>query len=198
MSDFIYRFEGVEITDGWQHPLDSDLVLTNANKWLGSQCDEKLEALQITKHERPAQPPYDSYYQKLVKQPSGEYTVQDLPLAEVKQKKKQELNDIRARKNREGFMFQDKLIQTDENSFFNIVSAHGKALAAKYLNEPFSTEWTTADNTTIQIDADAMLDMHNKLVEMGEANHIQCKVMKAQVDSPSCDTGAKVKAIVWP
>lgn len=196
MSDFIYRFEGIKITSGWQHPLDHDLVINNV-KWLDSQSPEKLESLQITKHDKPVPPEYDSYYQKLVEQPSGEYVIEDLPLADVKAKKKAELTAIKERKEQEGFLFQEKLIQTDLASYRRIETAATAALAAKMIGVEFSKEWTAADNSKLQIDADGMIAMHAKMVEMGQLYHSQCEQLKAQVMLSSCDSGAKVKAVEW-
>jgi hypothetical protein len=197
MSDFIYRFEGVKITNGWKHPLNHQLVIKNV-KWLDSQSPEKLEALQITKHDKPVPPEYDRYYQRPVEQPSGEYVIEDLPLADVKAKKKAELTAIKERKEQEGFMFRDKLIQTDLPSYRRIETAGTAALAAKLNNVPFYKEWTAADNTIIPLDADGMIAMHAALVEMGQTYHTQCEQLKAQVMSPTRNTGAKVKAVEWP
>lgn len=197
MSDFIYRFEGIKIRNGWQHPLDHNLVISHV-RWLDSQSDAKLTALQITKHAKPTVPAYDSYYQKPVEQPSGDYVIEDFPLAEVEAKKCAELTALKAQKEQGGFEFQGKLIQTDINSYRRIESATTAAIAAKQAEATFNVEWTTADNSKLQLDADGMIAMHAALVQMGLNYHTTCEQLKVLVKSASRDTGAEVKAVEWP
>lgn len=91
-AKFLYRYNSVKITDGWKHPV-SGVEYKRVN-WFDSQSDSQLEALGVTRHEWPVPPAHDPYYQTPVEQQSGEYKIENLPLEDVKAKKKAEILSV--------------------------------------------------------------------------------------------------------
>lgn len=195
MSDFIYRFEGIKIQDGWQHPLDHKLVISRV-KWLDSQSDEKLAALKITKHDKPTKPAHDKYYQKAVEQPSGEYVIEDLPLGDVKAKRKAEINAEKRQRQVAGFQFKRKMFDCHRDAILDITQA---SIAAQYAIDndiEYNEAWTLQDNSEMVLSAADVLEMQLALTGHGREIHLQAKALKAQVDL--CQNGAAVKAVEWP
>lgn len=195
-AKFLYRYDGKKITDGWKHPV-TKVVYKYAN-WFDSQSPEQLAAINVTRHEWPSVPAYDSYYQKPVEQPSGEYIIEDLPLADVKTKKKAEINNKRNQLETAGFLYQGKKFDSDQRSADRMQVAALAAQAALNTGSEFSVTWTVQDNTTVTLDAAGVLGMVAAFAQYGAGVFEQAKALKAQVDSEACDTGAKVKAVEWP
>jgi hypothetical protein len=83
-----------------------------------------------------------------------------------------------------GFMFQGKLIQSDQPSFYRIIGAALAALIAISLNQPFTTiPWKTADNSTIDLDAMGVLGLLSALMTHGSKIHIYTQQLKARIDA---------------
>lgn len=192
-ADYLYRHEGLKITDGWQHPV-TKTVYKYAN-WFDSQSQAQLDAINVTRHEWPAVPAHDPYYQKPVEQATGEWIIEDLPLADVKARKKAEINAKRNQLETAGFSYQGKLFDSDQRSADRIQVAALAAQAAINTGSEFSVTWTVQDNSTVTLDAAGVLGMVAAFAEYGEGVFEQAKVLKAQVDL--CETGAEVKAVEW-
>lgn len=193
MSDYIYRYDGIKLHDGWQHPV-SGVVHTEA-RWFDSQTAEKLEALGVTRHLKPTIPDHDRYYQRPVEQPSGEYLIEDLPLEQVKAKKRAELNAEKRRRQLAGFEFNGGVFDSHRDAIENITQA---AMAARYAIEngiDYTETWTLQDNTTMTLTAEEVLQMQVALTNHGRAMHLQCNQLKDTVDA--CQSGAEVKAVEW-
>jgi hypothetical protein len=193
-TQYIYRYNGIKIHDGWEDPV-TGIEYTKAS-WFDSQTTDKLEALGVTRHEKPAVPSYDSYYQKPVEQDDGTYLIEDKPLEDVRRRKKDEINAERDQRETAGFLYQGKLFDSDQRSADRIQVAALAAQAAINAGETFSVTWTVSDNTDVVLDAAGVLGMVAAFAEHGESIFETAKALKADVDA--CKNGKAVKDVEWP
>lgn len=189
----IYRYDGVKIKDGWTHPL-TGTVYTKAN-WFDSQSPEQLEAFGVTRHGAPLKPDFDSFYQEVIENAAGNYSVQDLPLETVKERKKAQINAIRDELEITGFNHNGVTFDSDQRSADRIQIATIAANASLITSTAFAVEWRAADNSEHQFDAAGMLALTQSFAGHGLALHEQAKQLKIAVDA--AQTVADVVAIEW-
>jgi hypothetical protein len=96
----------------------------------------------------------------------------------------------------EGFTFSGKTFDSDQRSTDRIQMAALAAQAAIITGQPFNIVWTAKDNTTIALDAPAMLGLAVAFAQHGAYLHEVAKALKAQ--AASATTQAQLDAIVWP
>lgn len=197
-----YRYNGVKIHNNWAHPTlknkDDEAVFFRYAKWFDSVENEQelLAVYGVTRHADEVKPVYDSYYQHIVEQADGTYLVEDLPLNNVKARKKDEINIIRDNKETEGFLHGGAPFDSNQRSADRIQIATIAANSSLLNQMAFSIEWTDASNDEHALDAQGMLGLTQSFAEHGKALHERAKALKAQVDA--CETGAEVKAVEWP
>jgi hypothetical protein len=69
------------------------------------------------------------------------------------------------------------------------------ALMAKLASEPFSIEWTLADNSTVTLDADGMIACAAAVAAHVDAMQQRGRVLKARIDI--AETLAEIEAVTW-
>jgi hypothetical protein len=117
-------------------------------------------------------------------------------LDEVKASKRSEINSIRNALETTGFTYNGKMFDSDQRSADRIQVAALAAQAALMADQPFSIDWTTADNSTVTLDALGVLGMLQAFAVHGATLHETAKALKAQIDAAT--TNEEVEAISWP
>lgn len=106
--------------------------------------------------------------------------------------KEQMLNSITAKRNiaeESGFMYMNKLIDSDSRAVQRITTAVQAAQVALATSTPFELSWMCADNTTLALDAEGMLGMSVALTMRGNTIHQNSRNLKAQVQVCTNSTG---------
>lgn len=110
--------------------------------------------------------------------------------------KEQMLNSITAKRNiaeESGFMYMNKLIDSDSRAVQRITTAVQAAQAALATSAPFELSWMCADNTTLALDAEGMLGMSVALTMRGNTIHQNSRNLKAQVQT--CSNSTELAAV---
>ena len=102
----------------------------------------------------------------------------------------------RDRKETEGFPYMGKIFQSDSRSVQRITTAVQAAQSALALGQPFLIEWATADNSTVDLDAPAMLGLPVALA--GYANHLHQLSRSIAELIEAATTPEELAAVVWP
>lgn len=116
-------------------------------------------------------------------------------LEEAKAFVKNQINTERNIAERSGFVAYGKLFDSDDKAIQRILGAAQAAVIAKQLGQPLSIEWTCADNTTLIMDADMLIEMPVILAQTADALHQKARALKAQIDAAT--TLNEIAAIVW-
>lgn len=120
----------------------------------------------------------------------------DQLLAELREKKREEINAIRDMKETEGFTFNGTVFQSDQRSVERMAVASNAAISAILTNQPFQLVWRAADNSEHALDANGVLALTVALATHGNQLHETAKQLKSQVDSAA--TAEDVKGVEWP
>lgn len=110
--------------------------------------------------------------------------------------KEQMLNSITAKRNiaeESGFMYMNKLIDSDSRAVQRITTAVQAAQVALATSAPFELSWMCADNTTLALDAEGMLGMSVALTMRGNTIHQNSRNLKAQVQA--CTNSTELAAV---
>lgn len=94
-----------------------------------------------------------------------------------------------------GFAAYGKTLDSDDKSIQRLLGAAQAAAIAKQLGKPLSIEWTCADNTTLIMDADMLIEIPVILAQTADALHQKARTLKAQIDAAT--TLNEIAAIVW-
>jgi hypothetical protein len=113
----------------------------------------------------------------------------------VKEEKRTFLNACRDKDESSGFIFNGKIYDSTERSVLRITTAALSAQLAIATNQPFSLDWTTADNSTVTLSAQETASLPLYLALHGKALHEKCKTLKTQVEA--CNSVEEVESIVW-
>ena len=116
-------------------------------------------------------------------------------LEEAKAFVKNQINTERNIAERSGFVAYGKLFDSDDKAIQRILGAAQAAVIAKQLGKPLSIEWTCADNTTLIMDADMLIEIPVILAQTADALHQKARALKAQIDAAT--TLNEIAAIVW-
>lgn len=116
-------------------------------------------------------------------------------LEEAKSFVKNQINTARNIAERSGFVAYGKLFDSDDKAIQRILGAAQAAVIAKQLGKPLSIEWTCADNTTLIMDADMLIEIPVILAQTADALHQKARTLKAQIDAAT--TLNEIAAIVW-
>lgn len=120
----------------------------------------------------------------------------DAKFAAAKEAKRSEINRLRDQKETEGFPYMGKVIDSHERAAARIFGAVQAAQAALSANQPFSIDWTCADNSILTLDAQGMIGMSVAMAEYANALHETARTLKSQVDAAT--TQAELDAVEWP
>lgn len=119
-----------------------------------------------------------------------------ISLESLKAKKRSIINSERDRLEKEGFPYMDKMIDSDMQSVSRINTTFSAAMACFILGQPFSIEWTCADNTKLELDAQGMIGMPQALAIYGSALHNRATYLKGQVEAITSTDIEEVKALL--
>jgi|GEM_PF-6251990 len=129
----------------------------------------------------------------------GEWTYvepQGSTLEELKELKRQQINDIRNAEEQSVFLFAGNPYDADKDSVQRISIAAQNAVVTKMAGVPFKETWTLADNTTVILDADGMLGVSQALAVHSATVHAIARQLKEQIDAAT--TPEELEAITWP
>jgi hypothetical protein len=119
----------------------------------------------------------------------------DRTLAEAKALKREELNAERDSHEAAGFMFGEHLLDSNERSVLRITVASMTARLAVEQGQPYSIEWTTAENYKITLTGEQVMSLPYYLALNAQALHDKCGSLKALVEAAT--TVEEVEAINW-
>lgn len=129
-------------------------------------------------------------------EPTPETPPEPQTFEQLKAAKLLSINAERDFRETDGFQFSGKNFDSDQRSTDRIQMAALAAQAAIITGQQFNIVWTAADNTTIALDAAAMLGMAVAFAQHGAYLHEVAKSLKAQAQAAT--TQAQLDAIVWP
>ena len=124
----------------------------------------------------------------------GEY-VCEVPLDELKQAKRDEINKARDNAEQGGFEYLGKVFDSDPVSCQRIALASQTALISMQSQSEFSVEWTCQDNSKITLSTEQTIGMSIALTQWSNSCHIKASELKALVDQAT--TQEEVEAISW-
>lgn len=116
-------------------------------------------------------------------------------LEEAKSFVKNQINTARNIAERSGFVAYGKLFDSDDKAIQRILGAAQAAVIAKQLGKPLSIEWTCADNTTLIMDADMLIELPVILAQTADYLHQKARALKKQIES--AESIEEMESIVW-
>jgi hypothetical protein len=117
----------------------------------------------------------------------------DLPAA--KAAKWEEIKAARTRAEYGGFVFNSVPYDSDETSTQRIIGAVSMAQIALANAQPFSIDWTLADNTVTTLDAIGMISVGVALGQHVAAIHAQARTLRADIEAAT--TLEEIDAVIW-
>lgn len=102
-------------------------------------------------------------------------------LTNAKSSKTAYINQIRDQLEADGFSYMGKVIDSDPRSVLRINSASLAAMAALTVGEHMTISWTAKDNTSIDMDSNAIIEMPVALAVHADSLHKYAKSLKALV-----------------
>lgn len=123
------------------------------------------------------------------------WMIDEAGLAMIREAAKQRINEARNKEERNGFEAFGQRFDSDDKSVQRISVAAQAAMFAKAAAQPFASEWTLADNTTIVLDADKMMQLPIIMAMAADAMHQKARSMKSAIDSAA--TIEEINAIAW-
>lgn len=111
-----------------------------------------------------------------------------------------EISWARLKVNREqaehgGFVWDGSTFDSDPVSQSRIQGASQLATLALINSQPFSIDWTLADNTVRTLDAQAMIAVGTAMGQHINAQHAKGRMLRAQLDA--AQTAEEITAVVW-
>lgn len=108
---------------------------------------------------------------------------------------RERINVARNAAEREPFAAFGKTFDADDKAIQRILGAAQAAVVAKQLGQPLSIEWTCADNTTLAMDADMLVEIPVILAQAADTLHQRARSLKAQIDAAT--SLAEIEAVTW-
>ena len=103
------------------------------------------------------------------------------------------INVERDCKEQGGFAYQGKVFDSDPTSVIRINAAVNTAVAAILANTEFAVDWTAADNTIMELDAQGFLALSAALAQHSNTQHVRARALKEQLDL--AETSAAVEEV---
>ena len=125
---------------------------------------------------------------------NAEY-VSEVPLEELKQAKREEINKARDKAEQGGFEYLGKVFDSDIVSCIRIQGAAQSMQAAAMSEEVPTITWTTQDNSTVELTAQDLLGLSVALAEWSNTCHEKATALKAQIDA--AETSEELENITW-
>ncbi len=117
------------------------------------------------------------------------------PLEDLREAKRQEINTARDNAEQGGFEYLGKVFDSDSVSCQRIALASQTAMMCKTAGQEFYVVWTCQDNTTIELDADAMIGVSVALTQWSNTCHMKASELKEQLAQAT--TEDEIKDISW-
>lgn len=128
----------------------------------------------------------------------GQYQIVEIPkpsLTELKEAKREEINDARNAAEQGGFSYKGKIFDSDPISCIRISSAaQAIQMAAMAEDVPVIT-WTCQDNSTIDLTASDLMGLIVALAEWSNTCHQKATQIKSLLEE--CQTPEEVEKISW-
>lgn len=118
------------------------------------------------------------------------------PLETAKARKWTALKQRRDELETAGFPYLGKTFDSDSRSVQRITTTVLAAQAVTASGEPFSIDWTTADNSIITLDGPQMLGVPVALAVYGGGLHATATELRLAIEAAT--TEAEVSAVIWP
>ena len=115
----------------------------------------------------------------------------DPPLDIIKHKQKEYINRERDKAELSGFLYLDKMFDSNEKSIRRI----NTSVQAAQADNTLTLNWTLADNTTITLTAEQLIQMPLAMTSYGDTLHQKAKVLKNTIDLAT--TKDEVLAVTW-
>lgn len=128
----------------------------------------------------------------------GQYQIVEIPkpsLTELKEAKREEINDARNAAEQGGFSYKGKIFDSDPISCIRISSAAQAMQMAAMAEEVPVITWTCQDNTTIDLTAADLMGLVVALAEWSNACHQKATQIKSLLEE--CQTPEEVEKISW-
>ena len=109
------------------------------------------------------------------------------PLDELKALKREEINKARNNAEQGGFLYLDKMFDSDPISCQRIALASQTAIISKQAGQEFSVTWTCQDNSQIALSADDTIGLSIALTEWSNSCHIKASELKALIDEATSE-----------
>lgn len=123
--------------------------------------------------------------------------VETTPLERLQSLKWAQVKATRDRLETGGFAYLGKTIDSDSRSVQRIALAVQAAQAAMAAGEPFSLEWTCADNSVLALDGAGMVGMPVALALHANTLHEVARGLRELIYAEDA-TDASVALVVWP
>ena len=128
----------------------------------------------------------------------GQYQIVGLPkpsLTELKEVKREEINDARNAAEQGGFSYKGKIFDSDPISCIRIsFAAQATQMAAMAEDVPVIT-WTCQDNSTIELTAQELMGLVVALAEWSNTCHQKATQIKTLLEE--CQTPEEIEKISW-
>lgn len=115
------------------------------------------------------------------------------PIETIRKVKWSQIKAARASSEYAGFMFKDRLFDSDEYSQGNI---QGAVLQAVLEDDSFTRDWTLADNTTMTLTKADVIGLGMALGEHIDSVHSRGRALRALIEAPDA-TVESIEAITW-
>ena len=117
------------------------------------------------------------------------------PLEKLREAKRQEINKARDNAEQGGFEYLGKVFDSDPVSCQRIALASQTAMMAKTAGQEFNVIWTCQDNSTIELNADAMISVSVALTEWSNTCHTKASALKERLAQATNED--EIKNISW-
>ena len=116
-------------------------------------------------------------------------------MEEAKESAKLLVNGWRDVAERSGLSAYGKIFDSDDKSTQRLLGASQAAAIAKQLGQALSIEWTCADNTTLVMDADMLIEIPVVMAQAADALHKKARLLKERIDAAT--TLEEITSIAW-
>lgn len=119
----------------------------------------------------------------------------EVELAELKAAKWQKIKTTRDQKEQAGLPYMGKILDSDALSIQRITTAVQAAQMAVSLQQEFSVNWTTQDNSILVMTAQDVLAIPLALAKYSDSLHAKARSLREKIDKAA--TQEEVDAISW-
>jgi hypothetical protein len=121
------------------------------------------------------------------------------PVDELKAEKHMQVNAERDRREASGFSYLGKVFDSDPRSVLRINTAAQAAQAAIAAAQPFTIDWTCADDTTVQLDAEQLLVLPASLAARANLLHTYARSLKISLNEATEAELSEIDPLAgWP